>query len=283
MGERFNDEVLGNLKSFIRRDFNSLLSQYHDLLATLRASTPALSHTSPASSRHHSRRPSVQATPTTPQTYWNEYDDGSEVGDEPYTVLINPDAEGFPGEQYFTYFFCKAKKPVESIRAWFSPPSTPPERRPLLGTDRGSYFDGQQSIIDTDVEDEAYASSNEYPAGYITHYATFPSISDQRLSRHREKMLFQTMLLCYTAALVMLLIAGILVATGRRKLKVEVDAGVLVGVLASLFFSLTALATMLYRREPLSWFHRACSWMTFLGICVLDGLLIYIVMGKTNL
>lgn len=285
MGEQFNDEVLGNQKSFVRRDFDSLLSQYHDLLAILRASTPTLNHQSAASSRRHSRRPSAQVVPEAPQAYWNEYDDGSEAGgDEPYTVLIDPNAEGFPGEKYFNYFFNKAKKPVESIKAWLSPPSTPRERRPLLGNENGSYFDSHQSIIDTDVEDEAYASSsNEFPTGYATHYATFPSVSDQKFSRHREKMLFQTMFLSYSAALVMLLIAGILVATGRRKLRVEVDAGVLVGVLASLFFALTGLATTLYRRENLSWLHRLCSWFTFTSVCVLDGMLIYIVMGKTGL
>jgi hypothetical protein len=285
MGERFNDEVLGNPKSFVRREFNSLLSQYHDLLATLRASTPTVSdHPSPISSRRHSRRPSAQIAPEAPQSYWNEYDDGSEAGDEPYTLLVDPNAEGFPGEKYFEYFFSKAKYPMESIKAWLSPPSTPPERQPLISNEPGGYFDSHQSTIDTDIEDEAYASSsNDFPAGYATHYATFPSVSDQKFSRHRERMLFQTMLLTYSAALVMLLIAGILVATGRRKLKVEVDAGVLVGVLASLFFALIGLATMLYRQETLSWGHRICSWFTFLAICTLDGMLIYIVMGKGGL
>lgn len=282
MGERFNDEILGDPKSFIRRDFGSLLSQYHDLLATLRASTPDMSSgSSPRVSQPTSRRPSTQL-PQAPQGYWNEYDNGSEAeGDDAYTILVDPDAEGFPGEKFLHHIFSKAKKPVNSLKNWLSPPSTPREQRPLLGNEVGSYFSSQRSLIDTDVEDEAYASSsNEFPAGYATHYATFPSIRDQKLSQTREKMLFHTMVLSYVAALIMLLIAGILVATGRRKLRAEVDAGVLIGVLASLFFALTALATMMYRQEKLGWLHRLCSWCTFLAVCVLDGMLIFIVMGK---
>lgn len=240
-------------------------------------------HISPSSSGRHSRQPSGQLVPQAQIStgYWNEYDDGSEAGDAPYTVLIDPDSESFPGEKIWTYLVTRAKKPVASIKAWLSPPGTPGERRALLASENGGgYFDNQQSVADTDLEDEAYASSNEFPAGYVTHYATFPSVHDQKLSRHREAMLFRIMLGSYGAAFTMSLISSVLVATGRRKLRVEVDAGVLVGVLASLFFALTGVASMLYRRMPLSWVHMCASWMTFMAICVLDGMLIFLVMDQ---
>ncbi len=267
----------------MRRDFEPLQTQYLELLASLRASAPDMSnHISAYSSRENSRRPSIQVAPQAPQGYWNEYDDGSEAGDEAYTILVDPDAEGFPGEKIWTYFVSRAKKPVASLKAWLSPPASLGERQPLIRGENGSYFSGHQSVIDTDVDDEAYASSNEFPVGYSTHYATFPSISDQKLSRHREKMLFRVTLGSYGAALVMLLISGILVATGKRKLRAEVDAGVLVGVLASLFFALTGIGAMLYRRLPLSWLHQIWSWFIFVSICVVDGMFIVLVMGNTG-
>jgi hypothetical protein len=44
----------------------------------------------------------------------------------------------------------------------------------------------------------------------------------------------------------------LLVATGKHKLRVEVDAGVIVGVVSSLFFATLGFCTMLYRSETLS-------------------------------
>jgi hypothetical protein len=65
--------------------------------------------------------------------------------------------------------------------------------------------------MDTDIDEEAYASSSEFPAGYAIYYATFPCINEQKPSRHREKLLFQIILGCSFASPVSLAIAGTLV------------------------------------------------------------------------
>jgi hypothetical protein len=96
--------------------------------------------------------------------------------------------------------------------------------------------------MDTDIDEEAYASSSEFPAGYATYYATFPCINEQKPSRHREKLLFQIILGCSFASPVSLAIAGTLLATGKKKLQVEVDTAVLTGVLTSLSFATLVLA-----------------------------------------
>jgi hypothetical protein len=57
---------------------------------------------------------------------------------------------------------------------------------------------------------------------------------------------------CFFASKFPLAIAGTLVATGRKKLQVEVDAAVLIGVLASLFFATLGIGAMLDRQEQLS-------------------------------
>lgn len=164
------------------------------------------------------------------------------------------------------------------MKGWFSPDSSPRERQALV-TNEG-YFNEQQSVADTDIDDEAYDSSNEFPAGYATHYATFPSVHDQKFSRQREQLLFHIMLSCFFASIVLLAIAGTLVATGKKKLRVEVDAAVLVGVLASLFFATLGIGTVLYREERLSWLHRALVGLAFVGVCFLNGILLVLVAGK---
>ena len=284
LGERFNEQVLSDPKSFVRRDYQPLLSQYHDLLTTLRSTTPRASEpTSLASSRRASRRPStqIQLPSPPPQAYWNEYDDGSEAEEASYTIFVNPEYDdGFPGSKTFTYVFSKAMIPIEKVKGWLSPGTSPKERRPLLTSE--GYFNEQQNGVDTDIEDEAYASSSEFPRGYKTHYATFPSISEQKFSRQREELLFHIMLGCFFASIVLLAIAGTLVATGKRKLRVEVDAAVLVGVLASLFFGTLAIGTMLYRQQRLSWVHRGLVGLTFFGVCFLNGVILVLVAGNTG-
>src|SRR5450756_1691635 len=121
LGERFNEQVLNDPKSFVRRDYQPLLSQYRDLLTTLRSTTPHISEptTPSSSSRRASRRPSTQIPilPPPPQAYWNEYDDGSEVEEESYTILVNPEADDeFPGSRTFAYVFSKALMPIEKVK-----------------------------------------------------------------------------------------------------------------------------------------------------------------------
>ncbi|TVY88260.1 Uncharacterized protein LAWI1_G006324, partial [Lachnellula willkommii] len=280
LGVRFNSEVLDDAKSFTKTDLEPLTSQYNNLLAILRASTPDTS--GPATPRTISRSSSTQIqTQPPPQTYWNEYDDGSEAGDEePYTIYVNSDS-AFPGSRMVGLLVSHARVPMEKVKAWLSPAQSPAERRPLLGS--GGYFPQQHNPLDTDLEDDAYASSSDFPSGYVAHYATFPSVSDQKYIRYREKVLFRTCLGGFGAAFVLLLVAGLLVATGRRRLRVEVDCGVVTGVVASVFFALMGFACMLARTETLGWLHRACVVVTLATICMLNGMLLVLVAGNTGL
>lgn len=254
------------------------MSQYNDLLTTLRGSTPVLSgESTPRPSRRTSIQVQVQQAP---QTYWNEYDDGSEAGDEPYTITVDPNAEStFPGAKTVAYIFSRAKEPIEKVKYWLSPKASPGERRALLSD---SYFPVQRpgTGVDTDIDDDAYASSGDFPAGYETHYATFPSVSDQKLSKYREKLLFRGTLGSFVAAIVLLVIASILVFTGKHKLRIEVDAGVIVGVVASLFFATLGIGMMLYRKEPLSWVHRIGVSLVFITVCILNGALLVLVVSQ---
>ncbi|KAG4436414.1 hypothetical protein IFR05_008107 [Cadophora sp. M221] len=282
--ERFSDEILGNPKSFVRRDFAPLLSQYSDLSINLRSSTPAASEPpSPNSSRRHSRRPSAQIpVQQVAQTYWNEYDDGSEGGeDEPYTIYVNPSGDNFPGSKTIEYVFAKVKRPMESVKAWFSPSTSPSERHSLLIDRHDGYFAEQQSVVDTDLEDDAYASSNnEFPAGYMAHYATFPSINDQKFSRHREMLLFRGMVGAFAGALMLIAITSILIATGRHKLRAEVDAGAIAGCIASLCFALAGITAALCRKETLGWLSRSCIGVTFAALLMLNLMLLFLVLDN---
>ncbi|EGO54544.1 hypothetical protein NEUTE1DRAFT_69305 [Neurospora tetrasperma FGSC 2508] len=341
LGSRFRETILANPKSFTKRDFSRLQSQYENLLQTIRSASPRDSSRSGSSSP-----PTQPATPTrptgageqrlapnvtivpeddAPTGYWNEYDHGSEAGDDrcdEYAIYINPDEEmKFPG--------------VSSIMNWISSPmkkimgrgqeSTPDQRanesteqQPLLGssqtqsTDRygatlapPSYFTYPPGVapIDTDIDDDnasdrftnspphsfsrdrwraerrgsyGYASSEEFPeSGYR-------SLEQQRIARHRDETLFWGTWGCYLVTFVLMGIATMLIMTGRHKMRMEVDAGVTVGIVTSLGTAVAALCLWNSRHEfqAPSVIGEIAVWVTFVVACVGNAILLVLMVGK---
>ncbi|KAK6062906.1 SPX domain-containing protein [Seiridium cupressi] len=303
---RFRDNILGDYKSFTRRDFNPLEEQYKEVLATLPVAFPGIDSPVPQSDPsgaaagrrlQHSRGSSRQSSqaPATPQYRqpepvmrgWNEYDNGSEAGDESYYIELDPNDESsmFPGMDTVKYVF---NVPVKSIRSLFSRSSERDvERQSLLGGDQGlDYFSVHPSAQGTDTEasDNEDASSAELPArGYAAHYAALPSVEDQRMGRLRETVLHRSIVLSYLMAVVLTVIAGVLVATGRHKLRLEVDAGVILAVVVNLFAGCMGLGAMLYRQDRLSFLYQAAVWVTFIAVCLLNGMLLVLVLGSNGI
>ncbi|KAH8807058.1 hypothetical protein F5884DRAFT_856642 [Xylogone sp. PMI_703] len=197
---RFKHEVFSNPKSFINCNFEPLVLQYNDILTALHASTLTSSELVITTTR--SEQPSFQ-TPVqeVQQTYWNEYDNGSEAENEPYTLNVGPEAELiFPGVQTMIYVISRAKVLMEKVNAWQN----------LLKD--GSYFTKQANPTERDIGEDNCSSSSNLSVAYAMHYATFPSTSDQRPSQYCERLLFQGGISGFVIAL-LLLVAGILILT----------------------------------------------------------------------
>lgn len=288
---RFNEQVLGSLKSFTRRDFAPLRQRHSDILAGLRHAAPTVSEPSSPSSvelppspastaRRVTFNPLPPAATEPPQhKYWNEYDDGSDAGDDSYAIYINPDDDAsFPGLGYVNAI---VTMPYEKIRGWFKLRDQR-ERLSLLG-DTPCSANGYVSTTHTDSDEEAgYSSSDGIPTeGYAMHYATFPSINEQHIRRYRERVLFWGTIASFAAAYILMGVAGILISAGKRKLRVEVDVGVTVGVMVSLCCSCAGLGMTLYRQDPLSVANRLAVWLSFTVSCLINGMLLILVVGNT--
>lgn len=285
LSDRFNQQVLGSPKSFTRRDFKPLLSQYRSLINDLRENTPDISlPPTPERSRRSSTQINVQQAR---QSYWNEYDNGSEAGDEPYTIYVDPNAEStFPGAKTVAHIFSSIGVPIKRVKAWLGPQYVPDEQRSLLANGSGistPLANGYMTApSESDLEEADYASSSDIP-GYTNHYATFPSVHDQRFARYREVLLFRGMAAAFAAALALLLIAGILVITGRHRLRIEVDAGAITGVVSSLGFATVGFGILLARVTLVGWLQRICVFFTFVIICVLNGILLALIVANSRL
>ncbi|KAJ3517189.1 hypothetical protein NM208_g14740 [Fusarium decemcellulare] len=306
LSTRLYENILSDPKSFTRRDFSYLQQRYDEITCTLHAAAPVFSEpSSPESlaqsyrrnslsnSHHPANRhpdhpnsrpqPEFEVLPPPQVTervkYWNEYDDGSECAgdDDGYAIYINPDESmNFPGFDYLQGIFMA---PLEKARGWFKS-NRHGERQSLLGANRSPNQYYSTTFNSESDEEGGYASSDGFPtAGYAAHYA-LPSVGEQQASRYREKTLFWGTVCCFAASFLLLLVAGTLIFTGRHKLRVEVDAGVTVGVVASLFSACSALGMTLYRHDPLSLPYQLLVWTAFIASCLLNGMLLILVVGN---
>ncbi|CAK7226881.1 hypothetical protein SCUCBS95973_006348 [Sporothrix curviconia] len=233
-----------------------------------------------------------------------------------YAIYLHPDGEeDFPGMATLVSFFTV---PLEKAKKWMSSVGGKgdADRGPLLsraggfpnygtamgngGGDDHGLFDSlsrqehgptdetveihpDEDDVDHDSteEDDAFGSDSDFPRGYETHYAALPSINDQRISRYRETMLVRGTIGCFAAALVLLGVATILIETGKHKLRVEVDAGVIMGVMASLGFACAALGMSMARHGNVTMASQVAVWVAFAIVCTLNGAVLVLVMGNT--
>lgn len=321
---RFTDEKLDDPKSFTRRSLEALYRQYEEANAAIRLVSPLCSPIRKPKARKQEervRREQEAEQALNMQRGWNEYDNGSEAGDqeEPYLITIQNNSEytSFPGVQAFSKIYTKSS---DCMRSWFgsSRRSTNPERTPLLSassTDsaatvtqppqrremplgsRSGYStitnndDGRRtttasstSLSDDDASDDADddASSLGFPnTGYATHYATFPSVADQHALTTAERLRSNITIGSFIVAFILLAISWMLLMVGKHKLRMEVDVGVIVGVVASTISACCGMVSMVYK-ERVSWLWKAITVVAFVMDGGLSGVLLVVVMGNTR-
>ena len=209
-----------------------------------------------------------------PQRYWNEFDDGeSDTNvDEGYAIYVNPDESSFPGAETVSRAFgamCSSlSKGKGRIVSWLpltkADAAPPNERTPLIFSTRS-----QPSSTDADLE-SSESESDDYFTRSRTQKRRSASSSSNRwfawqkyrphqpLTR-RQKALEATLFQFYGGLLavsyVLLIMAAILLSTGRRKKVLEVDAGVVAGVMVAEACATASIVLLCMRRQRLSVLH----------------------------
>ncbi|KAI1350986.1 hypothetical protein F5Y01DRAFT_315270 [Xylaria sp. FL0043] len=318
LGSRFKENVLDHPKSFTHYNLAPLQVQFQELRSTLEAalptdtnflepSTPTESHSSSDRRvRRDSGRSSHTVATMVPSTYWNEYDHGSEAGDQEddYVIYIDPNAaDGFPSLAYMKNMFIR---PVDSVRHWLQSQkskdtatvaavSSPSETQSLLGrgpsTSGGAptdYFStATRRTTDEPATDDEYLSSQECERGLARGFGFSSQSSfsepDAKMEQYQDRMVTRAIIVAFLAAFVLLGVSSLLVVTGRRRLRLEVDAGAAVGSVASLFCACMGLGAMLYRQYPGGYLYSLVVWITFITVCVLNGILLVLVAGSSGL
>ncbi|KAI0471272.1 hypothetical protein F4859DRAFT_113737 [Xylaria cf. heliscus] len=324
LGSRFKDNVLGNPKSFTHYNFSPVRLQYRELRTTLDAASPydtTLPEPRPPpptesrdptgrSSRRNSRISSHSIpimTPPPPSMYWNEYDHGSEAGDQEddaYVIYVDPNAhDEFPGLAYVKNMF---GGPVDQVRHWLQSQKSKDTAAAAAGAGASSSSETQSllgSSATTDyfsiggrrppTSEDGYRSSSDddgppqtqnlgFPHTY-SYSSTSSAIGDSKMmGRYQDRVLTRGIVLAFIAAFVLLGVSGILVATGKRRLRLEVDAGATLGSVASLFCACMGLGAMLYRQYPAGYLYCLAVWAAFVAVCALNGILLVLVASNSR-
>jgi len=210
-----------------------------------------------------------------PERYWNEFDDGdSDVTPEDrYAIYVDPDAPLFPGTEAvsktFTAMYDSCSKGASRAASWFPvgvkawDKQSSPERAPLLGDqsgDGGVECDSSDSDTDEFLTERPQKSKSSRRT--VSHGSGPRSMYRPRqILTPRQQALERTLLLFYSGLIaisyVLLSMSAILLGTGRRKAVIEVDAGVVAGVVAAEACAIGAMVLIMLRKQGLSILHWA--------------------------
>lgn len=216
------------------------------------------------------KRARIQVPPREPPPvrYWNEFDDGdSDVNqEESYVIYVDPNEPMFPGSETvskaFEVMYDSLSKGTTRVISWLPLSSAVSAQRgseqtPLLGSE----IDPDSSGSETDelIVPQPLRSSQ---VGRMPRHPKRPMSSTYRphqILSPRQKALERTLFLFYSGLMalsyVLLVMAGILLGTGRRKARVEVDAGVVAGVISAETCAVAAMILILMRKQRLSVIH----------------------------
>ena len=209
------------------------------------------------------------------ERYWNEFDDGSEGSqDEAYTILVDPHASyGIPGAAAMSRLFgslsSSAKATEEKVRHWLRPSQETRhgEQRPFVD------HECSPCTADSD-QSEADSSNRLVKRSSHRRYSTFRALPQPPAVRAREALLFRSCVASFASSIILLIVAAILVTTGRRKAASRVDAGVIIGVVSSLVFTVMGVGSMLRRKDDVGWVHRAVVFLLFVCVVLASSLLL---------
>lgn len=234
--------------------------------------------------------------------YWNEFDDAEErPEDQVYTIYVNPDEDThFPGAETvskaFSAMYQSLGRTKRRIVSWLPMRSRKRDhdldaeeegvRRPLLGGHNSSTDSDDDESSDTDTSIPPCRSSKKRRSAIRPAtpgpcrkllLRSQPNVTQDHIHTSCEKVLFHAYLGCYAISFILLLMSGIMKATSRYKAKMEVDAGIIVGVIAALGSAIMGISLMISREERLSWLHRILGGGTFLVICIGGGWMLAVV------
>jgi hypothetical protein len=231
----------------------------------------------------------IKAEPTI-QRYWNEFDDGEEFAEESgYAIYVNPDEPvTIPGTETvskaFSAMYDSFSKGKSKIFSWLPLQSKfeeSTERDPLfIGQPKPRYLEDSSDSETKVANAKSFRRARHSSRGRAATGSRALSNSSLRQRRRRkahEIGIFRAYVTAFVIAYGLLVLSAVLQATGQQKSRVEVDAGVVVGVVSSLFCGIGAVGLMVTRKDRLSVLHKVAVFLAFCVVCAGSGYLLTVI------
>ncbi|KAL2149149.1 hypothetical protein VTH82DRAFT_8497 [Thermothelomyces myriococcoides] len=138
----------------------------------------------------------------------------------------------------------------------------------------------REEAEEEEEEEEGAEACYDVEAGGLP--GTMTAGDRRRMAQYREHVLAWATWGCFGAAFVLMDLAAVLIATGRHKMRLEVDAGVTLGIVTSLGLACGGLSMTSARTGTPNLLGRLAVWLAFAVVCVGDGILLVLVMGNTR-
>ncbi len=220
-------------------------------------------------------------------SYWNEFDNPeSGPDDEAYTILVDPNAPGPISTLYnnlVTYIKPRktAANPLAESTATQALPDCPVPRHnyPSLEFNVCPIRPTVSIISSTSSSDDETTTLVKPHPSRTRRYSTF-SASHTHAQQKQDTALAQSTAMCFLASLVLLLLAGILVITRRKRYARVAQIGSLVGGLMSVVFLGVAVVVFAQRCRgkafgEVGWFRIGLMGMVSIGLGIGNGVVIW--------
>ena len=224
-----------------------------------------LSNKSARKSKKKSARFAAPAPQEVPQRYWNEFDDGdSDTNpEERFAIYIDPNEPSFPGvntvAKVFSGIHDGISKSTQRFTSWIPTrrSGNDGERRPLLfgRSGRNGSSDANYDSSGSETDDLSSKIPTRTKRGPMSRPPYAPSRRLSKRQKARERTLQQSYVALTVLAYVLLVMSGALLATGRKKKRLEVDAGVVTGAVSAFACIGIAIVLICMRRESLGPIH----------------------------
>ncbi|KAL8857289.1 MAG: hypothetical protein Q9198_010731, partial [Flavoplaca austrocitrina] len=162
--------------------------------------------------------------------YWNEYDDGDEnLENEPFAIYVNPHQKT-PLFDATSTLASQVRGMSIKAKQWLR---LADKNASKTTSETGSTED--DSDLENSVRDPLLSPQKQHI------YSTFQRRhAVDHATKAQALLLTRCCMAFYTASFVLLIVAALLAASGRRKAHLEVDVGVITGVVFSLIFAVAA-------------------------------------------
>jgi hypothetical protein len=199
--------------------------------------------------------------------YWNEFDDGDSDThvEERYAIYVDPDEPSFPGAETFSRvlgsMYDSIRKGRNRVASWLpmanKEQSSQGERSPLL-FDRSAREDSNDAAYDSSGDDTDHVGFTSQRKHRKRRTSRLPFAPARKLSR-RQQSVESTLFWFYSGlmavAYLLLVLCGILLSAGKKKKRLEVDAGAVTGIVAAEAAAGIATVLICMRRQQLGPIH----------------------------